>query len=197
MMVFLTVKTRKVAIKTLGFSLVEMMIALVIGLIVVLGAGQLFITAKQTYDQMESLSSRQQSLRAISDFVSLDIRTASEVLGNGGDDSLLHLSYQSGARPDDPYCNDTSSLEQVKYRFDSENGSLVVSVDCGSGFGSEQELVTGLALAEFYPDPDLDRGLEDGLFVWVDVEFLPLGVGEPEEKTYYRFMVARRGNILN
>ena len=47
-----------------GFSLVELMIALVIGLLILLGAGQLFVMSKQSYDQMAALAMRQQSIRA-------------------------------------------------------------------------------------------------------------------------------------
>ena len=38
-----------------GFSLVELMVALVVGLIIILGAGQLFLTVFQTSRQVETL----------------------------------------------------------------------------------------------------------------------------------------------
>lgn len=182
------------AIKAQGFSLIELMIALVIGLIVVLGAGQLFITAKQTYDQMDALSIRQQSLRSISDFLSLDIRTASIVNDNGGDDRVLSLSYKP-SRPVDPCCAGSTNLTKVEYRFDSEKNALFVAMSCNDTLQAEQELMSGLNDVRFTPDPE--RTLENGLFVWVDMEFPPMQADEPVEKTQYRIMIARRGNILN
>lgn len=188
--------------KNQGFSLVELMIALVIGLIVILGAGQLFLTSKQTYNQMEGLSVRQQSLRAITDFVSLDIRTASMVNDNGGDDRVLNLSYKSGRTIDstsdpaiDPYCTGSTNLTKVEYRFDSEKSALFVTVSCNDTPQDEQELVNGLNDVRFTPDPE--RTLENGLFVWVDMEFSPMQADEPLEKTQYRIIVARRANVMN
>lgn len=62
--------------KSDGFSLVELMIALVVGLIVILGAGQLFFMSLQSFGRMDSLAQRQESLRYIVDVMSDDVRSA-------------------------------------------------------------------------------------------------------------------------
>ncbi|WP_162899953.1 prepilin-type N-terminal cleavage/methylation domain-containing protein [Halomonas sp. JS92-SW72] len=123
--------------RNLGFTLVELMVALVIGLLVVAGAIQLFVMTKRTFNEMEGLSTRQESLRYVSDVVSADIRTASSVSllsdpallpvnCNPGDDSaggseVLEMRYDQGAddrysRVNDPYCaTPDMPLRRVRY----------------------------------------------------------------------------------
>lgn len=59
-----------------GFSLVELMIALLIGLIVVGGAVSLFITNRQTSRTTENLSRMQENARVAFEMMSRDIREA-------------------------------------------------------------------------------------------------------------------------
>ncbi|HEY9814833.1 MAG TPA: prepilin-type N-terminal cleavage/methylation domain-containing protein, partial [Candidatus Obscuribacterales bacterium] len=110
-----------------GFSLVELMVALVIGLIVVLGAGQLFIASKRTYGQMEELATRQHNLRALYDFISLDVRTATSAMVNGTGSELT--LYYEGVRQSDPSCGG-GNLVSVKYSYASP--SVMVGIQCGS-----------------------------------------------------------------
>lgn len=52
------------------------MIALVVGLIIVLGAGKLFIFGLQSFRQMDEMSRRQETLRYVSDVMIDDVRSA-------------------------------------------------------------------------------------------------------------------------
>lgn len=45
-----------------GFTLVELMVAMVVGAIIILGAGQLFLTTFQTFRMVDDLSRKQESL---------------------------------------------------------------------------------------------------------------------------------------
>ncbi|MBB3231872.1 PilW family protein [Halomonas stenophila] len=175
-----------------GFSLVELMIALVIGLLIVLGAGQLFLTSKQSYNQMEALAERQEALRAITDLISLDIRTSSDITDNSADQSVLHMSYGSGVRENDPYCAGANKLNDVTYSFADQD--LQVQVVCGSA-SSGGSLVNGIESMQFALDPSLSAA--EGLFVKVEVTFPAIMSGEPVSKRKYSFMVARRNNILH
>ncbi|MDR5892241.1 PilW family protein [Halomonas mongoliensis] len=67
-----------------GFSLVELMVAMVIGLIIILGAGQLFLTVFQTNRQVEALSEKQAAVNFAVETLLRDVRRASAVekLGN-------------------------------------------------------------------------------------------------------------------
>src|SRR5690554_4159254 len=59
-----------------GFSLVELMVAMVIGLIIILGAGQLFLTVFQTNRQVLILSEKQAAVNFAFDTLLRDIRRA-------------------------------------------------------------------------------------------------------------------------
>lgn len=61
-----------------GFGLVELMIALVIGLVIVLGAGQLFLTGFQSFRKIEDLSIKQSALIFAADVLLRDIRRADQ-----------------------------------------------------------------------------------------------------------------------
>ncbi len=175
-----------------GFSLVELMIALVVGLVIILGAGQLFVASKQSYNQMDALAARQEALRAISDLVSLDVRTSSDIVDNSSDQSVLHMSYGSGVRTSDPYCGGAGELQEVRYSFSDQ--TLQVQVDCGSGLAGGA-LINDVESMQFTLDPGFSAA--EGLFVKVDVTFPQLGSGETIAKRKYSFMVARRNNILH
>jgi type IV pilus assembly protein PilW len=166
-----------------GFSLVELMVALVIGLIITLGAGQLFLMGLQSFRQVEQLSERQQSLRFLSDVMSLDIRTASSV---SGEDDELELRYAPGSREADPYCSSSSDILKVLYNFDSE-GSVRVRYSCSDDpdtLSSSEVLVSGLGNVSFSPGE---------LYVVVSIGYE--GSGGDGGENDFTFRVARRTPI--
>ncbi|MDY7117386.1 prepilin-type N-terminal cleavage/methylation domain-containing protein [Halomonas sp. SSL-5] len=78
-----------------GFTLVELMVSLVLGLLVVAAAIQLFSTIKNTYTTVSSLNARQEVVRFLSDAISQDVRTAASLeqpydngLGGGYDPAI-------------------------------------------------------------------------------------------------------------
>jgi prepilin-type N-terminal cleavage/methylation domain-containing protein len=167
-----------------GFTLVELMVALVIGLIIVLGAGQLFLMGKQTYDRVVDLSSRQESLRYLTDILSLDIRTASGV--DLGDGSAITLEYGTGMRPDDPHCSG-GGLVSVEYT--KSNDEILIEVQCdGPGSYGPEPLVGGVA--------DFSAGGGGLGYVLISVEFDAIR-GEDQESATFDFVVARREEILS
>ncbi|WP_280548354.1 prepilin-type N-terminal cleavage/methylation domain-containing protein [Halomonas sp. 11-S5] len=72
-----------------GFSLVELMVALVIGLIIILGAGQLYLTMFQTNRQVETLSEKQAAVSFAVETLLRDIRRADDI--DASDPSELRL----------------------------------------------------------------------------------------------------------
>ncbi|QFT86390.1 hypothetical protein FIU88_15665 [Halomonas sp. THAF12] len=60
--------------KQQGFSLVELMVSMVVGLVIILGAGQLFLNGFQSFRQVEALGDRQAALTFVSDVVMREIR---------------------------------------------------------------------------------------------------------------------------
>ncbi|MFN2411056.1 MAG: PilW family protein [Halomonas sp.] len=60
--------------KQKGFTLVELMVAMVIGTIIILGAGQLFLTTFQTFQNVDKISRKQENLVFITQRVTSEIR---------------------------------------------------------------------------------------------------------------------------
>lgn len=67
----------KMRLNQKGFSIVELMVALLLGLFLVSGVTGMYISSKQTYRMTDNLSRLQESLRFSLDFISHDIRMAS------------------------------------------------------------------------------------------------------------------------
>lgn len=173
-----------------GFTLVELMVALLIGLIVTLGASQLFITSKRSFDQVEELAQRQETLRFLVDTLSLDIRTAKrDGITIGGDDDILTLLY-SDSRENDPYCPAGEKLTRVEYTFDAETASIKVGYTCSNEPPVDpQPLVSGVAGINFSTG---GGGLN---YVDVLLRFLPLG-NEPANDREVTFRVANRNSVI-
>lgn len=62
--------------KQQGFSIAELMVALLLGLFLVSGVTAMYVSSKQTYRMTDNLSRLQESLRFSLDFLSSDIRMA-------------------------------------------------------------------------------------------------------------------------
>ncbi|AMC99278.1 PilW family protein [Halomonas chromatireducens] len=79
-----------------GFSLVELMVALVIGLIIILGAGQLFLMGFQNFQQLRVISDKQAALTFASDVMARDVRRAESVeIGSGGHELAVVVDGES------------------------------------------------------------------------------------------------------
>ncbi|WP_444676732.1 PilW family protein [Halomonas sp. E19] len=94
-----------------GFTLVELMVALVIGLIIILGAGQLFLMGFQTFRDIEELSKKQAALTFVTETLIRDVRRA-------------NLSVPCGAGEGFAFSVDGSC-----HIYTVENGVLSLSVD--------------------------------------------------------------------
>ena len=62
--------------KQSGFSLVELMISLILGIFITGGMLQLFVNSNQSYRVQENISRLQENGRFAMDFISKDIRAA-------------------------------------------------------------------------------------------------------------------------
>ncbi|XKE45115.1 prepilin-type N-terminal cleavage/methylation domain-containing protein [Halomonas organivorans] len=109
-----------------GFSLVELMIALVIGMVISLGAFQVFFSGKQSFNQVSSLGKRQESLRFLVDSLSYDVRSATSFSMDADNDELeiFHVG-----RPDNSVCSGSSNYSVTYYQ---DQGSIYVEPSCAS-----------------------------------------------------------------
>lgn len=124
--------------KNKGFSLVELMVALVIGLIVLLGASQLFNVGKRTFDQVEALSNRQQSIAFFVDTFSYAVRDASFI--NIASAEQLKLDFLD--REESLYCPGESphSLTFSESSVDDVSG-VFLEVSCA---GANQRVLNDI-----------------------------------------------------
>ncbi|MDI5890437.1 PilW family protein [Halomonas rhizosphaerae] len=171
-----------------GFSLVELMVALVIGLLVVFGATQVFVAAKVSYNRTAELSVRQESLRFFVDILSLDVRSSAvNGVSVSADNATLSLEYDS--RTDDPYCGAGNDLVSVNYSYSS--GAVSLSYQCDSASYGPDPLVSGIEDVSFeqfvsIQDADLKTG-----YVKVAMSF-PTLPGETSSDSTFTFRVANR-----
>lgn len=106
-----------------AFSLVELMIALTLGLLLTGAAIALFQGVRQLHHEQERVAQMKENLRFLSDFMARDIRGAG--LRDGGE-----LDLQAGLEPEDP-----DAVEQQRFTVRKagmnclgETGPWVVSV---------------------------------------------------------------------
>ncbi|MEQ6918772.1 PilW family protein [Halomonas aquatica] len=174
-----------------GFSLVELMVALVVGLLVTLGAFQLFVTSNKTFNHSLAIFERQETLRFIVDSLSYDIRSSDQTdmfdSDTGlvlSDDDRITLSYNKGnsiCAPEDEFT--------IQYYQSSPNVISVKSA-CGSveigDVESSDSIALGVANINF-------SYIEFGLGVRVTLTMI-----DPRnrlaDQTYF-FTIANRSSV--
>ncbi|MFQ3789946.1 PilW family protein [Halomonas sp. A29] len=147
-----------------GFTLIELMVALVIGLIIILGAGQLFLMGFQTFRQTELLSNKQAALTFATETLIRDIRRATDIDFNS---STGELTVQFSNNQDMAACGSGVNIIRI-YRLSdtivsaNEGWSLNMGQGCNSmPTGSDFEpLVTSFDEGGFFAEE-----IDDG--VWV------------------------------
>lgn len=132
-----------------GFSLVELMVALLVGLLITLGAFQLFVTSRQNFDQASAIMERQETLRYLVDSISYDVRSADFIGVLSSNNARLSLTFNK----QNSYCNGAD-----KYRLDyyRQTGSteIIVELVCDGAAGTTQPVVVGVGSIEFnYSQP--------------------------------------------
>ncbi|QSX33301.1 prepilin-type N-terminal cleavage/methylation domain-containing protein [Shewanella avicenniae] len=81
-----------------GFTLIELMVSLTLGLVVMLGASQIFISVNRAYTETQRFAQLQGDLSLISDMLASDTREASTVniVNDESGNSTLTLTVASG-----------------------------------------------------------------------------------------------------
>ncbi|RCV87020.1 PilW family protein [Billgrantia montanilacus] len=158
-----------------GFSLIELMVALVIGLIIILGAGQLFLMGFQTFRQTELMGNKQAALTFATEMLIRDIRRANTI----NDDSVFNLVVPNNG--DLASCGSGANVTKEYWveEFNGEN-TLMLKVGCPTVPEFTEPLVGGFVSGGF-PMPS---SLGDG--VWELVFRLESGVADnPDEFTFH------------
>lgn len=137
-----------------GISLIELMVAIAIGAIIILGAGQLYLSMLTTFQQVEALSRRQEVLIFIADTLVRDLRNAKSIVPRSHNLEL--------AVPKDSWSNCPDTLLQKNYYLSgSETGRYSLNVsEClePGGWVSSQPLIQGLHSANAFSVDDEGNG---------------------------------------
>lgn len=99
-----------------GFTLVELMVAMTIGTLVILGAGQLFITTMNTFQEVKEISRKQETVVFAAHTMANAYRRGSYeyVFGDGADSDSCAIKRVSNEEPvvdglyKDESCDDAS-----------------------------------------------------------------------------------------
>lgn len=152
-----------------GFSLVELLVALVIGLIIILGAGQLFLTGFLNFRQVQLLGDKQSALTFASETLVRDIRRAKTdctsapdcISFNGGELTLFVANRDdvAGCDPGDEVTKtywvreaDGENVMQVRMDCDGLSSPINEPITGGfstSGFSAQPGAVDGVWLLTF------------------------------------------------
>lgn len=148
--------------REIGFSLVELMVAMVIGLIIILGAGQLFMTVFQTGRQVELLSEKQAAVNFAVETLLRDIRRANP----------KSIKFESGSlelvvpnRGDVVGC---SAGQDVTKTYFLSGNNLQLRLACGGVTIGPDSIVSAFDTGGFLVEP----GNSDGEWV-VSLGLLP------------------------
>lgn len=123
-----------------GLSLVELMIAMTLGLFLIWGVMQSFLTSRQVYDMQQALSRIQENTRMAQEFIAYDIRNAGDY-GCASGDSFMRgaadirnedpvICAASGTTGINMVADETSIDDDFKYAVygfdDVVNGTLTI-----------------------------------------------------------------------
>lgn len=129
--------------KNRGFSLVELMVALVVGLLVTLGAFQLIVTSKKTFNHSLAVLERQESLRFLIDSISYDIRSSRFINLIDADGNVLSdfKTLSMTLERDNSICSGSDIYSLSYYQQD---GSIRVATTCAGTVGVDESIVLGV-----------------------------------------------------
>jgi type IV pilus assembly protein PilW len=107
---------------TRGFSLVELMVALVITLILLAGIGQIFLSSKKSFLIQDSLGRMQENGRYALETIAQDVRRAGFWGGNSDITTIAdHVGGTGKVATDDGTCADASWARMLTHRIFGKN----------------------------------------------------------------------------
>jgi prepilin-type N-terminal cleavage/methylation domain-containing protein len=102
--------------KTRGFTLPELMVSLVIGTVVILGAASFYAFGMTSFASMANYTDLNQSNRRAADLLSRDIRSANAVSVASSNQLVLNIS-QNGTNADATYTYDSAARTLTRSRL--------------------------------------------------------------------------------
>jgi type IV pilus assembly protein PilW len=123
-----------------GFGMVELLVAVALGLIIIAGVVSLFVNNQRSFATNESMARLQENARISFELMAREVRQA----GGNACGARVYANMNSGAHPADP------AVTPIDWQVDWENGTVV-------GYGSEDTIpgvTTGTAATNHVEDTD-------------------------------------------
>ena len=123
----------------LGITLVELMVAVVVGLLLMLGVIQVYLTSKQSYNAQAELARMQESGRFAMDLITRDLRRAGYW---GGNVDTTTIAGDPGRRdPPDDTCVNSDWATNITWRVSGLNDGET-GYSCAAGRIEDADLLT-------------------------------------------------------
>lgn len=152
---------RGFARRQLGLSLIELMIALVIGLLLIGGLIQIYLSSKQSYNAQEQLARMQEGGRYAMDLITRDLRRSGFW---GGNVDLFTIAGDPGPAPPAHNCSTAAWGRMVNWRVSGVNHTATPGnyAACATGHIANTDI---LAIRYAGPEAVAALPLGSGLFV--------------------------------
>jgi type IV pilus assembly protein PilW len=123
-----------------GVSLVELMVAVVVGLVMLGGVIQVYLSSKQTYNAQDQLARMQESGRFAMDLITRDLRRAGYWGGNA--DLATQTGNPGPATPAHTCTNSNAWGRMIDWRVSGLNNTNAGYVDCVPGYVAGTDILT-------------------------------------------------------
>lgn len=121
--------------KTVGFTLVELMISMGIGMVILAAVTTTFMSQTRIYNAQEQINEMQQNARGVLDIISREVKMAGYKPSGGGFNGITYsttqLMVQADLDSNGAISTSSTANEQITYAFDSANQRITRAVGSG------------------------------------------------------------------
>jgi type IV pilus assembly protein PilW len=122
--------------KIVGFTLVELMISMGIGMVILAAVTTTFMSQTRIYNAQEQINEMQQNARGALDIISREVKMAGYKPSGGGFNGVTYsttqLMVQADLDSNGAISTSSTANEQITYAFDSANQRITRIVGSGS-----------------------------------------------------------------
>ena len=118
-----------------GFTLVELMVSMSIGLAILAAVTTTFMSQTRIYNSQEQINEMQQNARGVLDILSRELKMAGYKPNGGGFNGVTYsttqLMVQADLNSDGAISTSSTTNEQITYAYDSANQRITRAVGTG------------------------------------------------------------------
>jgi len=157
--------------KSSGFTLIELMVALLLGILVVVAATSVFVSGRRAYGTTQAINRIQENHRLIFEMMASDIRSASSYLCPSLDDPVWQVGNKNAAGGDKQALRyllaigmegNSEIALQGRPNVDTSQDSIVLAMDFASG-GSQNAIDKQYYAIDVHKSPNANLKLINGL----------------------------------